>query len=264
MLVTFGIVDFFNVDNEYSKYKSPTNQFVKLQTNTLPPFVMLSSGTASTATMELQDINADNYHSSLAVTISDNEDIKQIKYLGQELTLKECGYYRFKITHGFDLYYSEWFEWCDVSEDDNGLYEFIQINADPYSLLVNNKYTIDLTSTPILFYANVAKSMNERIPSQLKSETVEDGISKNYGDELLKTTVNFDHDIEIIGNQSTYRLIGLLRPSCINRDVSIQYKSRVKYVRDTAVEVGESIDFGERMSLKLSFREVDFFSNNAE
>jgi len=257
MLITYGIVDFSTVQNDYTNYQPNPDQFVKVGTNTLFPFVLLTSGVAATATMQVLDINGDEVQSSISLIVATNDDAKQISYLGSTLTGKECGHYQLKITHGTDIYYSEFFEWSD------DLTEFVKLTVSPYKILVLNNYTIDLSSLTFIQYFATSKSLNGRA-IELKSETNEDGISKNYGDEILKSTVNFEYEIELVGNDASFKFLAMIRPSTINRTTYIEHNSRQKQIYNTAVEQVENSGFGEKIIIKFTFREQSFISNNNE
>jgi hypothetical protein len=257
MLITYGIVDFSTVQNDYSTYQANPDQFVKVGTNTLFPFFVLTSGVGTTATMEVLDINGTAVQSAISLTVATNEDAKQISYAGATLTDKVCGHYQLKITHGSDVYYSEFFEWSD------DLTNYVKITATPEKILVNNYYTVDLSSTTFIQYYATVKEMNGRV-IESGGETTEEGVSKNYGDELLKSTINFEHEASLIGNDSSFRYLSMLRPSTIGGTVVFEYKNRQKTIYGIAVEQSENTNFGEKMIIKMTFREESFISNNAE
>lgn len=255
MLITYGVVDFSVVQFDYSKYESNPEQFVKFGTNTLFPFVILTSGVASSATMEVLDINGDTVSSGISLTVTDNEDAKQLSYAGTTLTGMECGHYLLKITHGSDVYYSEFFEWAD------DLTEFAKLTISPYKILVLNHYEINLSSYTFIQYFKTADSYNGRI-LDTSPETIEDGVSKNYGDELLKSTVNFENEIELIGNDASFKFLAMIRPSAINGTVIFEYNSRQKTIYNTTVEQSENSKFGEKIIIKFTFMENYYISNS--
>lgn len=257
MLITYGIVDFSTVQNDYTKYQPNPDQFVKLSTNTIFPFIVLTSGSSSSATMEVLDITGDAVQSGISLTVTTNEDAKQITYAGATLTGKECGHYQLKITHGDDIYYSEFFEWAD------SLTDFVKLTVSPYKLLVLNYYTVDLSALTFIQYFATSKSFNGRA-IESKSETNEDGITKNYGDEILKSTINFEHEIELVGNDASFKFLAMIRPSAANGTTTIEYNSRQKIIYNTTVEQTDNSGFGEKIIMKFTFRELSYISNSNE
>lgn len=254
MLITYGIVDFSATQNEYETYQSNPDQFVKLYTKVLPPFVILTYNSGTSATMDVLDVNGDAVESGISLTVNSNDDKKEIRYSGTVLSAKDCGSYQLKITHGSDIYYSEFFDWVD------SLDELVKLTISPYKILVLNRYVVDLSAFTFTQYFKTSKSFNGRVLN-LSGETSEDGISKNYGDELLKSTINFENEIEIIGNDASFRFLSMIRPSTVNGSAKIEYNSREKEIYNTTVEQTENSNFGEKVIIKLTFRENSFISN---
>lgn len=257
MILTYGIVDFFNIQNNYANYQSNPDQFVKLLTNVITPFVIITDNEGDTATMDVLDISGDSVESGISLTVADNDDVKQLSYDGATLTDQECGHYQLRITHGDNIYYSEFFEWSDDVSN------FIKITINPYKILVNNVYTVDLSSYQFVFYLKSSGSFNSRV-LELSGETNEDGVTKNYGDEPLKTTINFEYQIELIGNDAMFKFMSMIRPSCIDGSAYFEYNSRSKKIYNTSVEQSDNSNFGEKIVIKLTFREENWISNSNE
>jgi hypothetical protein len=257
MLITYGILEFSNTPTVYIEYESPIEQLVKFSTNVLPPFIMLTSDIYASASMVVEDSEGNEIESGLSIDVVTNINVDQLTYAGQTLTAKICGHYRLKLTHGTSTYYSEFFEWVDNA---SGL---LEITATPTKILVNNCYVVDLTSLIFDMYLSTSKCFNGRAIKS-GSEVNEEGISKNYGEELLKSTTNFQSDIEIIGNDSTFKFLAMLRVSCIGGSIILKYNNREKSIYATTVEQAENINFGEKIIIKFVFREEAFISNCAE
>lgn len=256
MIMNYGLVEFMEQPTVFAKYQDPIDQLVKFPVGTLPPFVLLTDNTGAAASMLIVDAYGVAIGAAIPLSVSSNNDWVQLTYLGGAGLETECGNYRMQITHGSNTYYSEYFSW---PESMDGL---IKITAKPIGILVYNKYGVDLKNKTFTGYFSTAEIFNGRA-YKVGGEVVEEGISKNYGNEILKTTINFENEFEIIGNDSTFKFLGMVTPSCVGGSVTVEFNNRSKYVHSMIVEQTENINFGERIIIKITARDVIFVSNYA-
>ena len=254
-MITIGLTRFDSIENSYSEI-SNNGQLVKFIQGYTPPFKVLHkySGAAS---VQLID-TAGRVIVSIPSTTTAVDGYNVVSASANQISDPVCGVYQYKLNIGSLVFYSEWFQWIETED----AIRYLRLDVPESSILINNTTEINPIAEGYAYFT-VSEQANQRDTAALTLEVTEEGLSKNYGNELLKTTTNFDREIEIMGNESTLRYLAMLAQMIKNTSFTVRYVGEPIEARFPKAEVVLNARSGEQMVIKFSFREADYFSNLA-
>lgn len=222
------------------------------ETNTIPSFVLISDTAFASASGQIYNAKTDEtIGNSFSITVTVNDDSKQLKYLGSSLVDQDCGYYYIKITAGGDEYYSEVFGWQD------DVSELLKITSTSSNITLAGKYEIDLTGITYTSYYFAESADTD-------SEIDEEGVEKPYGDIPVFNTRTLIDAFEILGTREIFEYVSGLRILKTNGTVNLTYKNISADVYDIQTEKKESTAFDEVVVITMKFKEEDYISARNE
>lgn len=216
---------------------------VTFKTNKVPAIQLIVSA-ATSATIQLIDINDQYVGSPLTLTIEDGAssyvNYKRLIYLGTTLFGYEDGYYSLKITNGTETYYSDIFCWrSDV------LSEMLKISAVSSDVRIGRYYTLNMTGITYECYLDAIYLGIEPV--------VEDMLAQRNGSNIvLYGSTVYTRQFDIRGYEHIYKFLIGLRMLEANGTVSITWDYATYTANDIIVEKTDD-HFTYAMQIKLSF-----------
>lgn len=217
-----------------------------LQTGKIPA-VQIMVDAATSATIQVYDVNDTAIGSALAMTVESSGHLttKRIVYTGTTLTGQESGDYYLKVVNGSDTYYSDVFGW---TSDSDKLSDLLKISAVSSNITVGRYYTMNLTNFTFECYVN-ADYLG--LAPDIEEEITQRGGVNNvvYSDLVVK------REFEIYGVEYLYKFLLGLRILESNGTVTITHNGISYTANDIMVEKTEDHS-PDTMQLKLSFVDV--------
>ncbi len=221
------------------------------ETNKIPAFQIIVTGTIITASYKLFDIN-DVQVSTGSVTVeNDTNDAgtvySRLIFLGATLTSKDDGFYYVEITYDASKLYTDVFCWkTDVSE-------YLKIEATTADISISS-LKMNMTGFTYLVYLEVRKNGFRE-----EYDVEEEGDSKTYGNIPYYNSRNHAQEFEITGYRKTLNFLAGLRVVATNGTVTITYKNDSNEIYDIeTADTAQNFSYSDILIINWKFKLKDY------
>lgn len=216
---------------------------VFLQTNKIPA-IQLIVDTATTATVQVFDINDVSVGSAQSMTVESITSGKRLIYLGNTLSGNDDGDYYLRVTiNGSTYLYSDVFGWTSNS---SYLSKLTKISAVSSNIRLGTSYLLNLTGFTSECYVN-AEYLGV-------SPEAQDEVTERYGTiNILYSAMIPKHEFNVYGTEYIQRFLLGLRVLEANGTVTITHNGISYTANDITAEVSDETVPGIAFILKFSF-----------
>lgn len=256
MLQGNNILKFYTNKNlRYWDISDNNSIVVYLKTGLITPFILLTTDERTSCVVGVYDANTDiQVDTDYSVTVSDNEDKKQLRYEGSLISSMDDGCYYYKLTYTQSgetpiEYYSDVFKWVEDTDSNRSDLGLLKLVITSSNLTLNNKYVLDLTNFEFNFFLYV-ENPNININSS------DDGGEKPKGNIPLFNTRTLGDEYEIIGGEGLHEFISTIRTLSVNGNISYIWNGIEKEAFEVVFDQGDKIGkntYSSKSELKHSF-----------